>query len=184
MEKIVFDCDWIKVKKTPKGYYFSERKGIDSVAILLYRKIYEENLDFLEVLVRKQALPILNSQSNDDKDVPQLFECPITGGIDDGYTPLQTMIKECREESGYLIDEGILKPLGLYYVGTQTNEVVYMGICDVTKLSPKNIEGDGTYFETIAKNVWMPIEKVLNTEYSGLNIMANKLYNMWKKREI
>lgn len=182
MEKIVFDCDWIKVKQTPKGYYFSERKGINSVAILLYRKVYEENLDFIEVLVRKQALPINNSQSNDDKDIPELFDCPITGGIDGNDTPFEAAQKEILEEAGYNLDK--IKYFGQYYVGTQTNEIVYMFIANVTNMEQTDIKGDGTYFETIAKNVWTPIEKVLEAKYSGLNIMANKLYNMWKKREI
>jgi hypothetical protein len=195
MEEIVFDIDWIKVKKTPKGYYFSERKGVDSIAVLLYRKVENkhdhgiechcENEFDLEVLVRHQPLPILNSQSNDDEDLPSLFKCPITGGIEDGDSPTKTIVKEIEEEAGCIVEEKDLKLLGNYYVGTQTNEVVYMATCEITsETKKKEIEGDGSYFESISKNEWVSISSLLDTEYSGLNILANKLYRLWQREEI
>lgn len=195
MEKVILDLDWIKVKKTPKGYYFSERKGVDSIAVLLYRKVENkhdhdpecrcENEFDLEVLVRRQPLPILNSQSNDNEDLPPLFKCPITGGIEYGDSPIQTIVKEIEEEAGYVVYERDLKLLGDYYVGTQTNEVVYIATCEIKpETGKKKIEGDGSYFESISKNEWIPLTDLLDTEYSGLNILANKLYRLWQKRAI
>ena len=177
MEKVVFDAKWIKVKQTPKGYFFSERKGTDSVAVLLYRQVEFSNI--IEVLVRMQPLPVENAQTNDDADIPKLFQCPITGGMEEGYMPLQIAIKECEEEAGYILNEQVVRSIGKYYVGTQTNEVVHMYIANVTSFAPRDIKGDGTYFESISKNVWMNLNMVLNADYSGLNIIANKLQRMY-----
>ena len=59
MEETVYDGGWLKVKKTPRGYLYAERKGRDSIAVLLYR--FRKSPGFLpviEVFVRMQPLPV------------------------------------------------------------------------------------------------------------------------------
>lgn len=187
MEKVVFDAGWIKVKQTPKGYYFSERKGTDSLAILLYKKTINTDLEAdLHILSRMQPLPIENAQTTDDKDVPKLFRCPITGGLEEGVSLINQARAEVREEAGLDIAEAEFNYIGEYYVGTQTNEKVHMFIAkaDSEGVESLPIAGDGSYFESISKNEWINIEDVLDAKYSGLYIIANKLYRMWKDGEI
>jgi hypothetical protein len=185
MEKIVFDSEWLKVKQTPKGYYFSERKGVDSIAVLLYRKINQDDHQILEVLVRMQALPIEKTQSDDDKEIPKLYRCPITGGLEEYVSVINQVRIETREEAGYDISEEGFLYMGEYYVGTQTNEKVYMYIAEIHQGTETiGIKGDGSYFESISKNEWIDIEKVLDAKYSGLFIIANKLYVSWQDGEI
>lgn len=183
MEEIVFDSKWIKVKQTPRGHFFSERRGTNSIALLLYRKIKENGFEWLEVLVRLQALPIDNAQSNDDKEIPKLFRCPITGRLDDSVGERINQVRaEAREEGGYDIPEAGFQYIGEYYVGTQTNEKVFMYVADTTIEGTEIIEakGDGSYFEEISKNEWVSVQQLLDTEYSGLNILANKLDRMFQ----
>lgn len=186
METIVFDGKWLKVKKTPKGYFFSERKGINSIAVLLYRKIIKNSREYLEVLVRLQPLPIDNSQSNDDKEIPKLFECPITGSLEEGISSIGQTRIEVMEEAGYDIPEGGFKYVGEYYVGTQTNEKVFMYIVNVDTVGTERVDigGDGSYFESISKNEWKNIFEVLDAKYSGLNIITNKLFKLWVEEKI
>jgi hypothetical protein len=193
MEKIVFDAGWIKVKQTPKGYYFSERKGVDSIAVLLYKMVKWDNFDGdgidMHILTRMQALPIDNAQSNDDKDIPKLFRCPITGGLEEGVSLINQARAEVREEAGYDIAEAAFHYIGEYYVGTQTNEKVHMFIANVDAVGTEtlDIKGDGSYFESISKNEWINIEEVLDDDdsiYSGLYIAANKLYKLWDSGEL
>ena len=147
MDQIVSDYGWLKVKKSEKGYYFSERKGKDSIAVFLVRQIIEDGNSFFEVLVRKQPLPIDNS-----KDM-KLFNCPITGSIDEGEDIRSCAIREIEEETGYLISSEKINPLGSYIVGTQTNETVYMFMTWIKDKTPKvEAEGNGNYFEGISKN--------------------------------
>lgn len=93
-EKTIFTAPggWLEVIETPNKFYYARRKGRDSIAVFLVDNKEQK------VLVRFQPLPRHNA-GIDDKQV--LFPCPITGSIDVGETPLQAVIREIKEESGY-----------------------------------------------------------------------------------
>ena len=169
-DKIIFDNPWLKVKESPHGYIFSERKGVDSIAILAYTKMGND----IEILTRFQPLPFKNAENKEDT-LP-LFCCPITGSIDKGDTADDSAIKEMKEEAGYEITKDQLTYLGYYIVGTQTNEAVHMYIIDVTNLEPAETSSDGTYHESVSENFWHKLDFIENNcEYAGLVILINKL---------
>ena len=145
---------WLEVIETPSKFYYARRKGRDSVAVFLVDNKEQK------VLIRFQPLPRHNADI-DDKQV--LFPCPITGSIDVGETPLQAAIREVKEESGYENVE--LIHMVDYLVGTQSDELVniYYGFVDSTL----NVIGeqDGTYFESISKNEWLPISHLSSANY-------------------
>ncbi len=160
MEQVIFETPWIKVKRTPRGFDYLERKGVNSVAVFLVRKNATGSYD---VLIRWQPLCVHNADI-DDQQV--LFACPVTGSIDGNESPLEAAYREVEEETGYYIVENDLKYLSTYIVGTQTNEKVWMYIADVTGYSePSKATNDGTYFESISHNEWRNLEDMANYEY-------------------
>lgn len=170
METILYttDYNWISVKKTDNGFYYTERKNRDSIALFLTRRTsYIEP----EVLVRFQPLPLDNSMNQ------QLFPCPITGCIDYDKTTTECAINEAMEEAGYDISDNI-EYLGKYAVGTQTNETVLMFWADVTNKIQTKINGDCSYFESISKNEWRPVSYLKSCLYGACQIGYHKVVDI------
>lgn len=166
-EKIIFGNQWISIIETPRKFYFSQRKGKDSVAVFLLRKGDSEK----EVLIRYQSLCI------DNEELPEggfrLYPCPITGSVENGEEFQITAKREVLEEAGYDVD---VSYLGKYVVGTQTNEICYIYFADVSNYHPSEALGDGSYFESISQNKWHPISFLLDCEYSACSIGYLKLH--------
>jgi len=163
-DRIIFKTKWIKVRETQKGFQFLERDGVNSIAVFLIR----EGKFGWEVLVRYQPLCI---QNNDDS----VFPCPITGSIEYNENYTDTVIREIKEETGFIIDKDRLHYLDFYIVGTQTNESVFMYWIDVTDLSPEKVRGDGSYHESISYNKWEDLVNLRNYKYSACQIGYYKL---------
>ena len=154
--------DFLSVKAVP-GYFYSERKNRDSVAVFLILN--------KKVLIRYQPMPQFLQEG-------RLYACPITGSMEEGYLPLQVAQKEALEEGGYEVDLSSAVDLGYYLVGTQTNEVCWMFAWDVIFLENQLAQGDGTDLEKLAENGWLTFEEALEiAEYSGLVIGLYKLRN-------
>jgi 8-oxo-dGTP diphosphatase len=170
-EKIIFSTNWIVVKETDKGFYYLERKGRDSVAIFLLRKSNINRKEY-EILIRQQPLCIDNTEINGEL---MLYPCPITGGIDNGESPESAAIREVHEEAGYSVQ---VLHLGKYIVGTQTNEICYMYYADVTDIEPEIAQQDGSYFESISKNEWHPLDYLERCDYGACQIGYFRLKNI------
>jgi ADP-ribose pyrophosphatase YjhB (NUDIX family) len=162
-EKTIFSTDWISVKETARGFYYLERKGRDSVAIFLVKKS-NSNRGGYEVLIRQQPLCIDIPDINEEH---RLYPCPITGGINEGELPEEAAGREVYEEAGFLVE---VLPLGKYIVGTQTNEICYMYYADVTGIEPEVARQDGSYFESISKNEWYPLDYLNQCDYAACQI--------------
>lgn len=160
-EQTIFETNWLKVKRTPRGFDYLERKGKDSVAIFLLRTAANNEI---EVLIRYQPLCIDNSE-------PQtLFPCPITGGIEEGESPFICALREVKEEAGYEIPPGLLQEATKYAVGTQTNEVCFIYFADVSNIQPGVAVQDGSYFEAVSRNQWQPLGFLKEAEYSACQL--------------
>lgn len=159
MEQVIFETPWIKVKRTPRGFDYLERKGVNSVAIFLVRR----RNDTYEVLIRWQPLPVHNADVNDSQ---LLFACPVTGGLEPAEHPFYCALREVEEETGYNLEPSDLCYLTNYIVGTQTNECVDMYWADVTAfLEPAKATQDGSYFESISHNEWRSLDYLRNVSY-------------------
>lgn len=160
-ETVVYDSEWVKVKQTDKGFFYLERKNRNSIAVLLLRDVGDDKP--YEMLVRYQPLCVDH----------ELHACPITGGFDyPNQLPIDLARKEIEEESGYEVGTGRMHNIGSYIVGTQTNELCYMYLCDVTGLEPSAPLNDGTYHESISHNKWEPITNLYVYEYSAMRIFS------------
>lgn len=172
-EKDIFTTNWITVKETAKGYHYLERKGKNSVAIFLLRNssVNRKQIEY-EVLIRQQPLCIENSQINGEL---RLYPCPITGGIEPNESPEDAANREVYEESGFSVR---VLPLGKYIVGTQTNEICYMYYADVSEIKPEIAQQDGSYFESISRNEWHPLEYLDRCDYAACQIGYFRLRNI------
>jgi 8-oxo-dGTP pyrophosphatase MutT (NUDIX family) len=169
-EKIIFSTEHIAIKETARGFHYLERLGKDSVAIFLVKKDESDSSKY-EVLIRMQPLPQNNSEIDGKQ---QLYACPFTGRIEPGEAPEQAAIRETLEESGYATQ---VISLGKYFVGTQTNETCYLYYADVTEIEPQTALQDGTYFESISKNEWHPLEYLSECDYVACQLGYFKLKN-------
>jgi 8-oxo-dGTP diphosphatase len=164
-ETIVFESPkaWVQVIETPRKFYYLRRKHRDSVGVFLVRKAPDQTW---EVLVRMQPLPVHNADLDDEM---MLFPCPITGGLESSEEdPHECAVREVMEEAGYALSA--LQNLGKYIVGTQTDETVYLFWQDVTGIEPQAATQDGSYFESISKNEWEPLDQLKQYDYSGCQI--------------
>lgn len=168
VDRTIFQTDWIAVKESPRGFQYLERKGKDSIAVFLLRKLRTNPLQY-EVLIRQQHLCIDNREV-DGKFT--LFPCPITGALEEGELPEAAAQRETYEEAGYRVQ---LIPFGKYIVGTQVNEICYLYYADVTGIEPDVAQQDGTYMESIGQNEWHPFEYLKKCEYSACQIGYMKL---------
>lgn len=178
-DTVLFQTNWVKVRGSSKGFHYLERKGKDSIAVFLVQnssvsKLQHETQNAhhetkYEVLIRQQPLCIDNREINGSL---VLYPCPITGAIDSGESPLEAANREVYEEAGYRVE---VQPLGRYIIGTQTNEICYLYYADVTGIKPDPAPQDGSYFESISRNEWHPLEYLCQCEYSACQIGYFKL---------
>lgn len=170
--KVVYGNNWVKVKESEDKFFYLERKGKNSIAILLYN-------DKGEVLVRFQPMCAVEK---DGPSTNRLAPCPITGSIDDGEDYLETAIREAEEEAGYKVRDYI-ESTGDYIVSTQCNEICYTYIANVSSLTFDEPKGDGGYHESISYNKWVNIYEVFELEniYGGLIILANQVLSKMRK---
>lgn len=175
--KVLFSTNWVKLKETKTGFQYLERKGRDSIAVLLLR--IENNK--LECLIRKQPLCALLDDLSDFAFA--LGNCPITGSLEIKEDPKKCTVREIKEEAGYDVPEKNLSYVGSYIVGTQTNEKCYMYIANVTDLTNTIPEGDGSEDEKVSYNEWVSINSISNEPYSGLAIIYLRLLQLVKAKK-
>ena len=173
MDEVLYDAGWMKLYKTGRGFIYSERRGVRSTALLLYRLIPEGQIRQYEILTHYQPLPVGPVAQGD------AYPCPITGSLLEGDSPHDNIMQEALEEGGFDLNFEGAKVVhhGNYFVGTQTNEVVLMFSCDVTGIEQQEPEGDGSYWETVSHNQWHPLEFGLSLQqaYSGLSLLCYRL---------
>jgi len=121
--EVVFDNPWLKVKRAG-GYFYSERKGVDSIAFIL-----------------------IAVNASDDRRIGLIHEWkdPISsflttafgGSIDDEkyHNDLRTLVKdEVLEESGFDVGFESIKYHGNVMVSTQSNQFCHLFSVEVDKL--------------------------------------------------
>lgn len=160
---VTCENEWLKVKKAKdRNFYFTERRGVDSVAFILIDK--KEN----QIGLINETKPPFNERDYPNESGAMSFKTSAFGGslFDAGYTreeylaldedkkielARETAIKECREEAGYT-------PIKALYVGktfnnSMSNEYIYNFVIVVDTDEEQNRDPQ-TPGEALANVVW------------------------------
>lgn len=159
-DKLIVKTKHLDMYKTEKGFYYCQRRSLNSVAVLCYKKVLDEYL----FLIRYQPMP----QVEEKQKWTDLYPCPITGSIEKNETPLDCAIRETLEESGYLIEAKDLIQINPSIATTQMNEKVFCFLANVSNLKESKPKNDGTIFEAISKNVWITKNELEKIIYNDL----------------
>jgi len=126
-------------------YFYSQRKGKDSIRFILYDKSRPKPFCLLEHFEasRNEILQTAYSGSN-DKPLPLIEICR----------------EEVNEESEFTLEDTeritLVRPMGL---GSQTNEVAYLYLVDVEGLPNTPMVPENEYEENV-NHIWMSLEGV------------------------
>ena len=86
------------------------------------------------------------------------------------------MIKEIQEEAVYKISKANIIDCTLATASTQMNEAVFHYLVDLTNKKPiTNKLGDGSYFESISKNIWISQSKLQKILYDNNELFISSL---------
>ncbi len=149
---ILFDNPWMKVKRT-KGFVYSERKGVDSVAFVL---IATNAADERRIgLIHEYKDPL-------GRFVTSAFG----GSIDDEkyHNDLRVLVKdEVIEESGFDVEFDSITYHGKVMVSTQSNQFCHLFSVEVNKL----LQGEKTTtnaVELLSAVTWVTMKDVRDLE--------------------
>jgi len=146
---VLKDNKWLQLReiRDPEngvdGYVYSHEKISDGkvVAMLPYRK----SSDDYEFLLRSEVTPCWGMQH---------FVSSTTGKVDKGETPIQTAVRELKEEAGYSVKEKDMIPLGTSFSSKSSDTVNYLFSVDLADKKKGEVTTDGTELEAKAHNFW------------------------------
>lgn len=126
-------------------YFFSQRKGKDSIRFILYDKSKQKPFCLLEHFEASRNDVILSAYSgSNDKQKPLIEICK----------------EEVNEESMFDLEDTnritLVKPMGL---GSQTNEIAYLYLVDVQGLTETEMNPQNEWEENV-NHIWLSLEEV------------------------
>lgn len=162
--EVMYDNEWITVRKN-QGYYYSERKGVDSVAFVLFGINIEEPNRI--GLIKEKKYPI-------NKEIIGAFG----GSIDQEHfkDDLRILVKEeVMEESGFNVSLDDITFYGRVFVSTQMNQYCYLFGVSVNKLLQGTRTSDNPR-ELDSTVVWLTLPEILHLEdWKALNIVTKRM---------
>ncbi len=138
-EKTLFSTEWISLRRIG-DYVFSheDRCNGNIIAVLPYKRIGKDGWDYG---VRQENVPSWGDREH---------LTALTGGVDKKETPIQSAVRELKEESGIVCDESDLESLGTCRGTKSTDTTYHLFAVDVNKLKKTEPTGDDP-----GKIVWM-----------------------------
>jgi 8-oxo-dGTP pyrophosphatase MutT (NUDIX family) len=149
--KLVAETPWLSLyhltdeeRKISYVYSHESRCNGQIVSILPFRVLEDGSKEYL---VRQEVTPCWGWQ-------PVISS--VTGGVDPGNTPDETVVHEMIEETGYEVTQDEIIKLGTCF-GTKSSDTVYfLYAVDLTgKEKAQEPQGDGSSLEAMASNVWV-----------------------------
>lgn len=144
------------------------------VAFVPYR--YDTNSKNFQVLLRYEATPCWDYI----KQVPSSF----TGGVEEGETPLQTVIHELREEAGYIIDNTGIISLGQVFGSKSSDTIYFLFGVNLTNLKPEQNLTSESELEKTSYNQWVNFNTIGRLVPDGIfNCICFRLQNFFDGRD-
>ena len=146
-EKTLYSNEWLSLisKPTPGGdYIFSHETRCNGsiVAVLPY---FRHGLDSWKYGIRLEITPSWSMKPS---------KSSLTGAVDDGETPVESAVRELKEEAGITCKKEDMKSLGTCR-GTKSSDTIYhLFAIDVAKLEKGIATGAETKYDKEAKMLW------------------------------
>lgn len=180
---IEYQNKWIKVQiikvKTDEGImpYTTIMDGNgNGVGVLPYRVKEDGSLEYM---VRKEITPPWNYNLNNPQGT--LIMSAITGGMEDDESPIEAATRELLEESGLAVSADDFESIGAFRSMKVSQNKIHLFLVDLTGSPVTELkgEGDGTYFERMAKTLW--VDSVDESPHTQLHLMVEKVKNKLRK---
>ena len=167
----LYHNEWLSLKKVTlplegyTGYTYSHETRCDGkiIAVLLYRRTGKDSWEYG---IRHEITPAWGSK-------PQLSA--LTGGVDEGEEPIDSAVREVKEESGYRVKKEDLENLGTCFGTKSTDTIYYLYAVDVGDKKPGKVSGDGSQNEKEASMKWMYYNKSIKCPILSTMILRKGL---------
>ncbi len=126
--------------------YSHETRCRGQIAAFVPYRFVDTNQD-LQVLLRHEATPCWDYTNQ----VPSSF----TGGVEEGETPLQTVLHELREEAGYVVDKERIVNLGQVFGSKSSDTVYFLFAVDLTDMKQEKEIISESELEKTSHNQWV-----------------------------
>lgn len=147
-ERILFQGNWITVAEKD-GYEYVKDSSGHGVLVLPYKISANGEL---WILAREEPVP---------PHYPSMHLCGLTGTHEEGESLSLTAVRELREESGFIVSEEFLFPLGWTFVSKASTFKCHMYAVDVTKAIWEEPKGDGSELEKRSSCKWLTLEQAI-----------------------
>lgn len=148
----LYDGGWFTHNVNEQGVeYLEEQK--DGVTVLCHDFTRKDGRYFL--LLHEQCGAYAST-------LPKL--CALTGSIDPGEQPLQTAIREVREEAGAVVLEQDIDSLGVVFTYKGCTKRTYLFCANLEEAAFVEPDGDGSDVEERAYVRWHSLEDLLGCE--------------------
>lgn len=175
--KLLFHTDFLDLYESSQKFYYAQRKGVNSIAALCFKKNLDGSTKFL---VHYQGMPNIVER----KYPKQKYACPITGSIENDEDPLNCALREVYEEGGIKITAKNFVAVNKVVATTQMNEQIFCFLFDVKNLKQSVPKTDGSFFEQNATNKWINqknLEALLLNEHTIKLSSLLICYLLWLK---
>jgi len=168
---------WVELRviKSPKhkinGYTYSHeiRCNGNIVSVLPFKKIdNENNFNSFLFLSRVEATPCW------EFDKPLISS--LTGGVDPENTIKETVIKEIREESGFIVNESDLIDLGESYSIKSSDTTYHLYAVEVNKYTELKEMISESELENSSYCRWLTKDEVLESKDPFLTVLMTRLF--------
>lgn len=161
-DKLIFETRWTQLRKKFGWYDYLRHKNKDGVAVLCF------NSETRKILVRYEHCPCHVEEKG------ELIRTAITGSIE-SETPIDTAIRELKEEAGVSVKRTQLWPLGIVYPSKFMDYKQHLFAVDIAGMELKEPKGDGTLGEMGAYVEWFDPD---NIYFIPENTIGNCLFRL------
>ena len=161
---IKYNGEWLKVIESD-GYEF-----VEETKTLTATVVWRDTAKGIEFYLRNEYRPPLGIHVGG----------AIGGTVDENESPLETAIREVKEETGFIVNKDDIRPLGGFYVSTNSNTYIFLFAAYISEITPfEEPEGDGSIWEEMSTGYeWINENDIYRVEDPRFVVAAGRLLNI------